>query len=175
MDRMRKGIYSNTEYKTMDRREINIVYTEFGSLNELSDDDRELALKAMEATRNSYAPYSRFNVGAAVRLDDGTLVTGANQENIAYPSGLCAERTTMFYAAAEYPDIPMKTIAIAASSGGKLCPVPATPCGACRQVMAEYQSRGGHPISIILVGAEKIWKFSCVDDILPLIFDSLEK
>lgn len=175
MGRMRKGIYSNTEYKTMDRREINIVYTEFGSLDELSAEDRELALEAVEATRNSYAPYSRFNVGAAVRLDDGTLVTGANQENIAYPSGLCAERTAMFYAAAEYPDIPMKTIAIAASSGGKLCPVPATPCGACRQVMAEYQSRGGHPISIILVGAEKIWKFSCVDDILPLIFDSLEK
>ena len=86
----------------MDRREINIVYTEFGSLNELPDDDRELALKAIEATRNSYAPYSRFNVGAAVRLDDGTVVTGANQENIAYPSGLCAERTAMFYAASEY-------------------------------------------------------------------------
>ena len=159
----------------MDRKEINISYTEYGSLDELSAEDRELALEAVEATGNSYAPYSGFNVGAAIRLDDGTVVTGSNQENIAYPSGLCAERTAMFYAAASYPDIPMDTIAIAASSGGALCREPATPCGACRQVMAEYQSRGGHPIAIILVGAEKIWKFSRVDDILPLIFDSLGK
>ena len=159
----------------MDKRQIDITYLEYGSLGELSAEDRDLAARAIEATRNSYAPYSGFHVGAAVRLDDGTIVTGANQENIAYPSGLCAERTAMFHAAAEYPDTPMQTIAIAAVSGGTLCAEPATPCGACRQVMAEYQTRGGHPISILLVGAEKIWKFSRVDNLLPLIFDSLEK
>lgn len=159
----------------MVKRQINITYMEYGSLQELSDEDRDLAVRAIEATRNSYAPYSGFHVGAAIRLDDGTTVTGANQENIAYPSGLCAERTAMFHAAAQYPDTPMQTIAIAAVSGGKLCSKPATPCGACRQVMAEYQTRGGHPVSILLVGAERIWKFSRVEDILPLIFDSLGK
>ena len=156
----------------MNHKEIHIRYTEYENMQELSAEDRELASMAVEATVNSYAPYSEFHVGAAVRLTDGTAVTGANQENIAYPSGLCAERTAMFYAAAKYPDIPMETIAIAASSHGELCREPATPCGACRQVMAEYQTRGGKPISIILVGSRKIWKFSCVDDILPLIFDS---
>ena len=159
----------------MNHKEIHIKYTEYENMQELSAEDRELASMAVEATVNSYAPYSEFHVGAAVRLTDGTAVTGANQENIAYPSGLCAERTAMFYAAAKYPDIPMETIAIAASSHGELCREPATPCGACRQVMAEYQTRGGKPISIILVGSRKIWKFSCVDDILPLIFDSLGK
>ena len=159
----------------MDWKEINIRYAEYCSIQELSDSDRELASEAIRATANSYAPYSKFHVGAAIRLADGTVVTGANQENIAYPSGLCAERTAMFYAAAKYPDTPMKTIAIAASSDGVLCSEPATPCGACRQVMAEYQTKGGSPISIILVGSEKIWKFDRVDDILPLIFDSLGK
>lgn len=117
----------------MNHKEIHIRYTEYENMQELSAEDRELASMAVEATVNSYAPYSEFHVGAAVRLTDGTAVTGANQENIAYPSGLCAERTAMFYAAAKYPDIPMETIAIAASSHGELCREPATPCGACRQ------------------------------------------
>ena len=155
--------------------ELKINYMEYDSLDELSPKDRELAQAALDAVRGAYSPYSHFRVGAAVRLSTGEIATGANQENIAYPSGLCAERTAMFYAAAKYPDIPMETIAIAASSHGELCREPATPCGACRQVMAEYQTRGGKPISIILVGSRKIWKFSCVDDILPLIFDSLGK
>lgn len=155
--------------------ELNITYSEYSNLEELSPKDKELAVKAIESTARSYAPYSEFHVGAAVRLSDGTIVTGSNQENIAYPSGLCAERTAMFYAAAQYPRLAMESIAIAAESGGSLCRTPATPCGACRQVMAEYQSLGGKPMSIILVGAEKIWKFDKVDDILPLIFDSLGK
>lgn len=154
--------------------EINIRYTEFSSPEEMSADDRTLAQAAVEAASNAYAPYSNFNVGAAIRLSNGEIVTGSNQENAAFPSGLCAERTAMFYAASHYPDAAMLSLAVAASKDGKLCGIPATPCGACRQVMAEYQDRGGHKLEIIMVGAEKIWKFSCVDDILPLIFDSLK-
>lgn len=155
-------------------REINIRYHEYDSMEQLSQGDRELAEAAVKAAGNAYTPYSHFNVGAAIRLSGGEIVTGSNQENMAFPSGLCAERTAMFHAAAQYPDKTMETLALAAIQNGELCPVPATPCGACRQVMAEYQTRGGRPMEILMVGAEKIWKFSRVDDILPLIFDSLK-
>ena len=157
----------------MTSKEIKIAYQEYDSPDQLSPEDRELAEAAVEAAGGSYAPYSKFNVGAAVRLDNGLIIKGANQENAAYPSGLCAERTAMFYASATYPDSCMSSIAIAASQGGILCAEPATPCGACRQVMAQYQTKGGHPMSILLVGSSRIWKFEKVDDILPLIFDSI--
>ena len=159
----------------MTNKEIVINYAEYDSLDQLQEQDRLLAEAAVKASANAYTPYSHFNVGAAVRLSDGTIVTGANQENMAYPSGLCAERTAMFHAAAQYPDKAMEAIAVAAEKDGRLCPIPATPCGACRQVMAEYQSRGGRAMEVLMVGAEKIWKFSKVDDILPLIFDSLKQ
>ncbi len=157
----------------MTNKEIKIAYQEFESIGDLEQKDRELAEAAIEATKGSYAPYSNFNVGAAVRLDDGTIVKGSNQENAAYPSGLCAERTTLFYASAAYPQNAVTSIAIVASQNNIVCDNPATPCGACRQVMAQYQLKGGKPMSIILVGARKIWKFEKVDDILPLIFDSI--
>ena len=157
----------------MTSKEIKIAYQEYGSLDELAPKDRELAEAAIKATEGSYAPYSRFNVGAAVRLDSGLIVKGSNQENAAYPSGLCAERTAMFYASATYPESAMTDIAITASQKGVLCDNPATPCGACRQVMAQYQTKGGKPMGILLVGGKKIWKFEKVDDILPLIFDSI--
>lgn len=136
-------------------------------------EDRELAQAAIRACANSYAPYSRFNVGAAVMLEDGEIIMGSNQENAAYPSGQCAERTAMFYASASRPDKAMTKIAVAASQDGKLCDTPATPCGACRQVMAQYQTKGGKNMEVLLVGARKIWKFGKVDDILPFIFDSI--
>ena len=157
----------------MTSKEIKIAYQEYGSIDELAPKDRELAEAAIKATEGSYAPYSRFNVGAAVRLDSGLIVKGSNQENAAYPSGLCAERTAMFYASATYPESAMTDIAITASQGGVLCDNPATPCGACRQVMAQYQTKGGKPMGILLVGGKKIWKFEKVDDLLPLIFDSI--
>lgn len=153
---------------------LKITYTTYSSLGELQAEDRELAESAIKAIGGSYAPYSKFNVGAAVRLSDGEIITGANQENAAYPSGLCAERTAMFYANASHPGCAMTSIAIAASQGGKLCSEPATPCGQCRQVMAEYQSNGGRPMSIILVGSSRIYKFDSVECILPFIFDSLD-
>lgn len=157
----------------MTSKEIKIAYIEYESLDQLDPQDRELAEAAIEATKGSYAPYSGFNVGAAVRLDTGEIVKGANQENAAYPSGLCAERTAMFYASATYPDSIIESIAVTASQNGILCDSPASPCGACRQVMAQYQTKGGSPMTIILVGGKKIWKFDKVDDLLPLIFDSI--
>ena len=157
----------------MTSKEIKIAYQEYDSIEQLSSMDRELAEAAIQATEGSYAPYSKFNVGAAVRLDSGLIVKGANQENAAYPSGLCAERTAMFYASATYPESTMTGIAITASQEGVLCDNPVTPCGACRQVMAQYQTKGGKPMNILLVGGRKIWKFEKVDDLLPLIFDSI--
>ena len=157
----------------MTSKEIKIAYLEYESVDQLDAEDRRLAQEAIEATRLSYAPYSNFNVGAAVLFTDGVIVKGANQENAAYPSGLCAERTALFYASASRPDKAMSAIAIAAGQDGKLCSSPATPCGACRQVMAQYQEKSGIPMKVILVGADKVWKFDKVDDLLPLIFDSI--
>lgn len=157
----------------MTSKEIKIAYIEYESIDQLEAQDRKLAEAAIEATEGSYAPYSGFNVGAAVRLDNGEIIKGSNQENAAYPSGICAERTAMFYAAATYPENAIEAIAVTASQNGILCSNPATPCGACRQVMAQYQTKGGKPMAIILVGGKKIWKFDRVDDILPLIFDSI--
>lgn len=154
-------------------KEIKISFKEYNSLDEMDAQDRELALEAMDAMNGSYSPYSHFHVGAAVRLSDGTMVRGANQENAAYPSGTCAERSAMFSAGAQYPDKDMVSIAVAGGLDGVLSDHPATPCGACRQVMAQYQTKAGKPMSVIMVGKDKIWKFSRVDDILPLIFDQI--
>ena len=155
-------------------KELNIRFREYENISELAEEDRLLAEEAVKATANSYSPYSRFHVGAALKLSNGKIVHGSNQENIAYPSGLCAERTAMFYASAEYPDAGMEAIAIAASKNGQICEMPATPCGACRQVMAEYQDKSGRQMKIILVGSKKIMIFGKVDDMLPFIFDSLK-
>lgn len=157
----------------MTERELKIKYAEYSSFQDMEETDRALAFSAIEAIDGSYAPYSHFNVGAAVLLSDGTVVKGANQENAAYPSGLCAERTAMFAAGAAYPDLKMRCIAVAAKQNGILCPEPAAPCGACRQVMAQYQTKAGQPVSIILVGSRKILKFFRVDDLLPFIFNNI--
>lgn len=135
--------------------------------------DQELIDEAREAAKRCYAPYSRFGVGAAVRLADGTIVTGNNQENAAYPSGLCAERTTLFWANAQYPDIAVDTLVIAArSEAGELArPIP--PCGACRQVILEVEKRYSRTIRIILFGTHESY---LVEDgikaLLPLCFDA---
>ena len=157
----------------MTEKEIKIDFKEYKSIDELEKEDKELAQAAISAMQGSYAPYSHFNVGAAVRIENGDIVKGANQENAAYPSGLCAERTVLFYAGANYPDVAADTLAIAGSDRGVLCESPASPCGACRQVMAETQKRHGQPLKTIWVGSKRIRKFHSVDDILPFIFDSL--
>ena len=157
----------------MIQKEIQISFTEYAALDEMDPKDRVLAESAIDAMKGSYSPYSHFNVGAAVRLKGNIIVQGANQENAAFPSGLCAERTALFAAGARYPDKAMESIAIAGGVMGRLAASPATPCGACRQVMAQYQTKSGVPMSVIMVGAKKIWKFDRVDDVLPLIFDSI--
>ena len=179
-----KGKYSQIEeillnlkrlHKIIDmNKKIEINYQEFQSLAELEAQDRELCEAAAKALAGSYAPYSNFNVGAAVRLDDGSIVTGANQENSAYPSGLCAERTAMFAAHSNHPDVPMRSIAIVGAQNGLINKEITAPCGACRQVMAEYQKLSGGKMSVIFYGDEKILKFSQVDDILPFIFTNLD-
>ncbi len=158
----------------MTNRHLSIDYIEYASLEEMEPADRELVLAALEAKKGSYSPYSQFQVGAALRLEDGMIIKGANQENIAYPSGLCAERTAMFYAGANYPEKAFDTLAVIASDHGVICESPATPCGACRQVMAEYQKKFKRPLKIILAGSKRIYKFSKTEDLLPFIFDSLK-
>lgn len=137
---------------------------------ELTDSDKQLIEAAKEATKRSYAPYSHFNVGAAAMLDDGTIVTGSNQENAAYPSGLCAERTTLFHTGSEYPDKAVTTLAIAASNSEGFTEQPVTPCGACRQVMLEAEQRYHRPIRMLMYGTACIYETRGTKDLLPLSF-----
>lgn len=156
-------------------KKLVIDYQEFESIEQMNPEDQELCNKAVEAIEGSYAPYSEFRVGAALRLEDGTIIKGANQENVAYPSGTCAERSAMFNAGANFPDKAMVSIAVASRyHDGSMPSYPASPCGACRQVMAEYQKKSKRPMSVILVGAKAIRKFEKVDDVLPFIFTSLD-
>lgn len=142
------------------------------AMDELSETDRLLVQKAQEATLRSYAPYSHFRVGASVQLEDGTIVTGTNQENAAYPSGLCAERTALFYANSQYPDQVVTALAIASrTENGTLCQSTISPCGACRQVMVETEKRFGKPIRILLCGTEDIYIAESAQCLLPLSFD----
>lgn len=141
---------------------------------ELNAADRELMDAAREATRRSYAPYSHFSVGAAARLANGIVVTGTNQENAAYPSGLCAERTTLFYANSQYPDQAVTTLAIAArNERGEFLEAPIPPCGAClNEVMLETEKRFKHPMRILLYGEKGIYELKSVGGLLPLSFDA---
>ena len=149
--------------------EIKSLFRVYG-MDELSQSDRELVSAAMEATKGSYAPYSKFRVGAAARLANGLVFTGANQENAAYPSGLCAGRTTLFAAIAQYPDQPVLALAIAARKGNRFMPTPISPCGACRQVISGVEDRFGHPVRILLYGTEGIYECNGIDALLPLRF-----
>jgi len=146
---------------------------------ELSETDRRLVDAAKEATRTSYVPYSRFHVGAAILMADGSIVKGSNQENAAYPSGICAERTTAFYASASHPGMAMKKIAIAAWTrlhapeglqwDEYFQTNPISPCGACRQALLEYETAHGE-IEVILYGRDKTYVFQSVASLLPFCF-----
>jgi cytidine deaminase len=138
---------------------------------ELSEEYKRLVDEAKNATQNAYAPYSEFNVGAAVLLENGEMVSGTNQENAAYPSGLCAERVTMFYANSKYPNVAPKALAIATFAGGDFLDEPITPCGACRQVLLESEMRYGVDIDVLLYGKRGVYKLSSVKALLPLSFD----
>ena len=155
-------------------KKLEITYSEYSSVDELPQNDANLLNAAVEALNGSYAPYSNFNVGAAVQLDNGVIVKGSNQENIAYPSGLCAERTALFSAHANYPQNKIVSIALTSSQNGLLLATPPFPCGACRQVMAQTQTRNGSPLKIIIGGSDKILVFNSVESLLPFIFASEE-
>ena len=139
-------------------------------MDELSDDDRQLVEKAIEATKNSYAPYSNFHVGACLRLDDGQEVIGANQENAAFPSGLCAERSAVFAAQSVHPDKAIVALAIAASNENGLTANPVTPCGSCRQVILEVEDRYKQDVRILLYGTEGVYVIPSVKSLMPLHF-----
>lgn len=140
-------------------------------LDELNAEEQHLIELAIEATRRSYAPYSHFHVGAAVRLENGVEVIGCNQENAAYPSGLCAERTALFAAGAQYPDTPITMLAIAArGTDGELTEEPTGPCGSCRQVIIESETRAKHPIRIFLYGRRCVYIIEGIRQLMPLTF-----
>ncbi len=155
----------------MKKVERLISYKEYGSVKELSKEDELLLYEAAEATNGSYSPYSNFAVGAAVLLENGEIIRGSNQENAAYPVGLCAERVALFYASHKYPNVAVKAIAITAKS--EIHPVedPIKPCGSCRQVMAETEYRFQHKMKIILKGeTDKVIVFDSTDHLLPFSF-----
>ncbi len=156
----------------MHTKEIKTIIHEYDSIDELPEKDIVVINEAKQAAQKAYAPYSKFKVGACVLLENGELIQGNNQENAAYPSGLCAERVAMFYANAKYPDIPVKAIAICAYVNSKLLEEPVTPCGSCRQVLLESETRFHSPIKIILFGENKISIIDNVKQLLPLNFDN---
>ncbi len=140
--------------------------------DELTDEQREIVAIAKEQTQRSYCPYSHFHVGAAAKLANGVVMRGSNQENAAYPSGLCAERTALFAAGAQYPEQPVTKLAIACFTGGHFTKEPGSPCGACRQVMLETEHRYGGKMEVLLYGEEETYVFESAADLLPLIFVS---
>ena len=138
---------------------------------ELTPLEQTLVTRAREMTSKSYAPYSRFCVGAAIALSNGEIVTGANQENVAYPSGTCAERSACFYAHAQYPDAKFVEMAIAArGTDGEFVTEPISPCGACRQALLEYETLAGANVPVLLAGQDVIYKLQSVKSLLPLAF-----
>lgn len=150
---------------------MTISYCEYGSVDELSAADRELLLRAMESTTGSYSPYSHFAVGAAVRMADGNIVTGSNQENVAYPSGLCAERVALFAASAQHgPDSEIIALAVVGRNAEGQW-VEASPCGACRQVMAEIEGRQKQNMRVLMyLDGGKIRVVKSASSLLPLAF-----
>lgn len=151
-------------------KRIELSFEEYTSIKDLCEGDKRLLQAALEAQKEAYAPYSRFKVGAAVLLSNGIIVQGNNQENAAYPSGLCAERVALFAAAAQYPQEKVVALAIAADTTDKT--EPASPCGACRQVMIEYENQHRQPMRVILGNAQSyIRVFDTVSYLLPFSFN----
>lgn len=155
-------------------KEVQITTTLhiFENLNELPNDVGFLMQKAIEVRGKAYAPYSNFNVGAALLLDNGEVITGNNQENASYPSGLCAERTAIYYAGSQYPNAKVLKMAISATSKSKPTLSPIPPCGACRQAISEYEVKQNTPVEIYFMGeAGQIAKSASLANLLPFVFD----
>lgn len=157
-------------YLRMKDIEINIP-VKAKAYDELDATERRLVEAAKNALKGSYAPYSHFRVGAAILLANGVIATGANQENAAYPSGTCAERSVCFWAGANYPGVAFDMIAVTAiGTDGLPTPQPTAPCGACRQALLEYEKLSGHNVPVLLAGAEEVYCLPSVQSLLPLAF-----
>ena len=155
----------------MRKEQFICPYQIYDLMEELPSQDAELMRMAHEATKNSYAPYSKFHVGAAVRLANGEVVTGNNIENAAYPSGLCAERVAMFSTMAKYPGVAIEALAVTAHSSTKLIEEPVAPCGACRQVMVEVEQLSKQPLRVMCQGETgPIMVFDGIESLMPFIF-----
>lgn len=154
----------------MIKKEYTTTVSEFKNDEGFSSIEKELIAKAKEAASKAYAPYSKFNVGACVQLDNNELFAGNNQENAAYPSGMCAERVAMFYANSKFPNVAVKRIAICAINENGMVPTPVPPCGSCRQALLETEMRFDKPIKVILVGRNKIQTIENISQLLPLNF-----
>ncbi len=156
----------------MEKLQITATLTVYEHTSELPEDVQQLMQQAVAVRKKAYAPYSKFRVGAALFLENGEVVLGSNQENAAYPSGLCAERVAIFQAGALYPDVAIKKIAISATSDNKPVTEPIPPCGGCRQAIAEYEIKQQNPIEIYFMGESgKIMKSDSLKNLLPLLFD----
>lgn len=154
----------------MKKIDVSISYDKVEE-QELTPADKSLLDAARKATYRSYSPYSGFSVGAAVLLDDGTIVEGSNQENSSYPQGICAERTAIFYAGSRYPDKKILALCIAArGTDGSFTTLPVTPCGGCRQALLESEYRQKSPIKVLLYGIDEIYIISSAQQLLPLAF-----
>lgn len=158
--------------KSMKEITITTQFKVFDSVQDLPDDIQDLMTQAVEVRKNAYAPYSKFRVGVAIVLDNGKIVLGSNQENAAYPSGLCAERVAIFYAGAVYPEAKILKMAITAASDTNQTTTPIPPCGSCRQSIAEYEIKQDTPIEIYFMGEiGVIYKSASLKNLLPFMFD----
>ena len=156
----------------MKKIQLTTTFTVFETIDELSSKEASLMGEAIKMKETAYAPYSNFRVGAAILLDNDKIVTGSNQENAAYPSGMCAERVAIYSAGALYPKATILQIAISASSTNKIVDKPVGPCGSCRQAIAEYEFKQELPIQLLFMGEKgKIIKTASLKDLLPLSFD----
>jgi cytidine deaminase len=155
-------------------KEINIktTFTVFASASELPQDVQDLMQQAVDIRKKAYAPYSKFRVGTALLLDNGKIVLGSNQENAAYPSGLCAERVAIFQSGAIYPEAKILKLAVTAASDTNTTLSPIPPCGACRQSISEYEFKQDTPIEIYFMGERgEVYKSDSITNLLPLSFD----
>ena len=155
----------------MQKQEIKILFTEYQNLDELQEEDRLLIKAARQIAQKAYAPYSHFKVGAALKMEDGSIITGNNQENVSFPVGTCAERSVLFWANANFPEKAVLAIAITAIREDGKRAKNLSPCGACRQVMLETQHRFSRPIRVLLDCSEKIKELYNVESLLPLGFE----
>jgi cytidine deaminase len=157
----------------MKKIDVLITYDAYQSIEELSPQDQQLVEISRQMTFQAYAPYSQFWVGAAVLLENGQIIKGSNQENAAYPSGLCAERVAIFSASAQFPDQKIIAVAVSAKNPNKPMDHPVSPCGGCRQTLLEYKLKQNQPIVMLLSGESgSIYKITQIKDLLPVYFKS---